>query len=143
LEKGTDYFPQVVALVRSRSKTLCQMLASMDYFWSEVVSYDSKGIEKYFLPPQAILYLSEVRAVVQSATSFSADELELLFRGQADHMQIKAAHLIHPTRLALCGQTASPGLFEVMELLGQSICVSRLDQAITYIEQLPQAGNKT
>jgi len=49
-------------------------------------------------------------------------------------MQLKAAELIHPTRLALSGRTNTPGLFEVMEILGREKCLQRLIKAIAYIE---------
>jgi glutamyl-tRNA synthetase len=51
-------------------------------------------------------------------------------------MKLKAADLIHPTRLALSGRTNTPGLFEIMELLGPEVCSTRLDQAKAYIKAL-------
>ncbi len=49
----------------------------------------------------------------------------------------KLAQLAHPTRLALTGKTASPGLFETIELIGKENSLTRLNKAIQYIENNP------
>ena len=43
--------------------------------------------------------------------------------------------LIHPTRLAVTGQGASPGLFEVLELLGRERTLARLDRLQEHLLQ--------
>ena len=63
------------------------------------------------------------------------------YRALSEKLQIKAGQLIHPTRLALTGRTVSPGIFEVMVVLGKERCLQRLDQAINYIQEKGVADN--
>ena len=46
----------------------------------------------------------------------------------------ESGEIIHPTRLALTGKTVSPGLFDIMALLGKDVCLSRIDKAIDWIK---------
>ena len=52
-----------------------------------------------------------------------------MLRSTADERGVKAALLIHATRVSVAGRAASPGLFEVLELLGQERVCARLDRA--------------
>lgn len=79
--------------------------------------------------------LAQGRACLAEVTEFTVENTEKAYRALIEELQIKAGQLIHPTRLALTGRTASPGLFEVMALLGKERCLARLEQAIEYIKK--------
>lgn len=132
---GQEYLFKVVALVKSRAKTLQDIIPMADYFFNDVFAYDAKGSEKYFKSAAAD-FLYEVMLLCESAQPFSAKEIEAQIRSLADKYEIKAALIIHPTRLALTGRTATPGLFEIMELLGKERCTVRLKRAIEFIKNL-------
>lgn len=130
-----QYALQVVKLVQPRLKTVNQFFEQAEYFFREVASYDEKGISKYWRQDGAAEILSNVADIIE-VTAFDADSLEAAFRQRAEHMRVKAASLIHPTRLALTGRTSSPGLFEVMELLGQNTCRQRIQSAQRFVAGL-------
>jgi glutamyl-tRNA synthetase len=132
-DTNREYFTRVVDLVRSRAKTLYEILDLAEYFFNPVSAYDEKGAKKYFHRPGAAEKLSAALEVVNSVNEFEAADLEADFRNKADLMSIKASELIHPTRLALSGRTMTPGLFEVMELLGRDTCRERIVKAISFI----------
>ena len=52
--------------------------------------------------------------------------METTLRGFAEARQIKLGAVAQPLRAALTGSTASPGLFEVMAVLGRDACLQRL-----------------
>lgn len=137
LEKdiNQEYFCQVVDLVRSRAKTVNEILDHAAYFFEEFDSYDEKGVEKYFRKDNSLDILYKVLEIIEENPSFTAGELEESLRLQAEKMNIKAADMIHPVRLALSGRTATPGLFEVMEILGRNRCISRVKKAIECIKK--------
>ncbi|MDD2510570.1 MAG: glutamate--tRNA ligase [Syntrophomonas sp.] len=132
-EENSVFFRQAVELVRNRAKTRDELLYALGYFFEEVEQYDEKGVKKHFGQHKASTVLSEVLEIVSSIGSFSAAELEEAFRKRAQELEVKAADLIHPTRLALSGRTATPGLFELMEVLGREKCISRLEKALEFI----------
>ena len=135
-ETTRSYFRKVVGLVRSRAKTTLEILPLASYFFSAPETYDPKGIRKYFGPAESAVYIRAVLEVVESVPEFIAAALEEGMRGKASQMEIKASALIHPTRLALTGVTNTPGLFEVMELLGRDACQARLERALKYVGEL-------
>ena len=54
-------------------------------------------------------------------------------RGLAETLGIKAPALMQATRLAVSGSSASPGLFEMLALLGRDAVVARLRRAAAYL----------
>ena len=110
----------------------------MQYFCEDVDSYDAKGVARHFKKANAVDILNTVIDIVEKSPQFEASAIEALLRQQAEIMQLKAAELIHPTRLALSGRTNTPGLFEVMEVLGREKCLQRLKKAVAYIESRSQ-----
>lgn len=130
---NNDYFIRVVALLKTRAKKLSDILCEANYFFKDDFTYDEKGLAKYFKNDKAINYLNAVLSIVSGIESFHAPDLEFKLRSTADSMGVKAGDLIHPTRLALSGRTSTPGLFEIMEILGRERCISRLERALKQV----------
>jgi glutamyl-tRNA synthetase len=63
-------------------------------------------------------------------SAFEQGPIEEALRGLAAARGVKPAIAIHPTRVAVTGKTASPGLFEVLELLGRERTEHRLATAL-------------
>ena len=124
-----DYFIQVIALIKTRAKKLGDILNEADYFFEDRFDYDEKGYNKYFKNDNATDILDAALSIVNNISEFNSVNLEEQYRSKAAAMGIKAGDLIHPTRLALSGRTNTPGLFEVMEILGREPCSKRLERA--------------
>jgi len=128
-----DYFNKVIDLVRSRARTVNEILDLAQYFFEDPTEYDKKGREKFFRPVGSQEKLAAVLEAVSQVHSFTAPQLEDAIRIKADELGLKAAELIHPARLALTGRTTTPGLFEIMELLGCQVSKARICKAMDYI----------
>ena len=122
----------VVGAVRDRVKTLVELTEAAEYYFKDVTEYDEKGRNKYFSAAAADL-LRKAQAGLAGAESFDAEHTEAVYQGLIAELGIKAGEIIHPTRLALTGRTVSPGLYDVMALLGKERCIARLNQAIHFI----------
>lgn len=129
------YFMKVIALLRSRIKIIQELWPAAEYFFADPQHYDEKGVEKYFRKPGCIERLAAVRSLA-GIQPFAAEQIEQAIRSQAESMGIKAADLIHPTRLALSGRTNTPGLFEIMELLDPDVVAERLSRAEAFVRTL-------
>lgn len=134
-EPDDAYAIQVIKLIQPRLKTVNQFFEQADYFFEEVNNYDQKGIDKYLKLDNAGEILTHVAAIIED-TSFDAESLEAAFRQRAEILSIKAGSLIHPARLALTGRTSTPGLFEVMAVLGRDVCGQRIQAAQNFVENL-------
>jgi glutamyl-tRNA synthetase len=75
------------------------------------------------------------RLITQLSTLESFDEksLEPVFRNIAGDLKIKLGKIAQPVRVALTGATRSPGLFEIMEVLGKEAVLKRLQKGLEYI----------
>jgi glutamyl-tRNA synthetase len=142
-----QHFTNIIDLVRSRAKTLNEILGLAEYFFADPPSYDSKGIDKYFRPTDSLDKLMAAGDAIRQASAFTAVELEASIRLQAEIRGWKASAIIHPARLALTGRTTTPGLFEIIELLGPKTSLDRIKRAGAYIrnsvysEKVGEAGD--
>lgn len=72
---------------------------------------------------------------LEPITSWSENQLETVIRYLAEQDGVSAGKWIHPIRLALTGFGVSPGLFELMEILGKERVLRRLDKAVCYLNK--------
>jgi glutamyl-tRNA synthetase len=126
------WLSKAVATLQERSRTLVELAQSLRYYISEEVEYEEKAGVK-FLNQKSLPLLSELREELGKMTDFSAAELEKVFTGIMERRQIKLGALAQPVRVALTGGTVSPGIFEVIEIMGREKTLKRLDKAIQSI----------
>ncbi|MDD2621304.1 MAG: glutamate--tRNA ligase [Syntrophomonadaceae bacterium] len=135
-DNNREYFVKVIRLVQNRCKTLLEFFNMADYFFEEVSSYDEKGAKKYFNHENSLKILNDLNEIIKDTGEFKADSIENDFRHRAETLNMKAGDLIHPTRLSLSGRTSTPGLFELMEVMGKEMCIKRINNAIDYVHKL-------
>ena len=84
--------------------------------------------------------LDALAARLEADREFSLESLEREMRALAAERGVKAGELIGMARVALTGRTVSPGIFEVMWLLGRERAVARLlDAARRWERESPHA----
>jgi glutamyl-tRNA synthetase len=140
-DKHQNYLIRVIELLKTRSKTINDLLADSEYFFTDPDTYDEKGSQKYF-SGEGLNRLLTIQTIISRTDVFEAARLEAELRLKAEELGIKAAALIHPARLALTGRTSSPGLFEVMEILGRDTCLRRINHAIACLKNRPGSGRE-
>jgi glutamyl-tRNA synthetase len=97
--------------------------------FGSTLSYDDKAKTKFLLSDK-VKPLEPLRALVAEITPFEALHIEQAVKAWADQAQIGLGAIAQPARTALTGKTVSPGIFEVMELLGRDTTLARLDAAL-------------
>ena len=132
LEENKEYFARLVDVVRVRVKTLQEIAEASTYFFRPIEEYDAKGAAKHFKPEAAEL-LDECAAALAALPVFDLAGTEAAYNALAEKTGLSLGKLVHPTRLALTGRTVSPGLFDVMVLLGKEKTLQRLAAAAAYI----------
>ncbi len=123
-----DWMEKVVNLVRSRSRTLVDLSEMIAPFISDQVDYEPQAVEKYLMEPELNWLLPELKNDFKALEKFEAKEIEKVLRDRAERAGIKAAVLIHALRVLVVGRAVSPGLFEVLELIGKEKVLSRIDK---------------
>ncbi|WP_430626365.1 glutamate--tRNA ligase [Sulfobacillus thermotolerans] len=131
-ESGPD-LDTVIALVRERARTLVELAQGMAYFYVRPQTFEAKGVQKHFdaTTPERLRALAEV---LSQLSTWDHDSLMAAYDAEAARLEVKRAALIHPSRLAVTGRTVGPGLFELLEVLGQKETVDRLLETATAIE---------
>ncbi len=135
--QNEDYFAKLVDVVRVRVKTLQEVADASTYFFKDVEVYDEKGVAKHF-KPEAVGLLEQCIAAVEADDVYSLETTEAAYNKIAADNNLALGKVIHPTRLALTGRTVSPGMFDVMVLLGKERTLARLRKAVEYIKGLNQ-----
>jgi glutamyl-tRNA synthetase len=125
-ELPQDYIISVVKLMKQRVSTINDFIEFGKYFFSEPEHYDQKGQLKYNNETTKKL-LSEYLNIIEHNTEFNKEFLEDELRKLAGSKGIKSGDLIHPLRLALTGISISPGIFELMEVLGKKRVILRIN----------------
>jgi glutamyl-tRNA synthetase len=74
--------------------------------------------------------LRNVRTVLADITNWETDVLKEAAKGFAEQAELKLGNVAQPLRASLTGSNVSPGIFEVMEVLGKEECLGRLDDAL-------------
>lgn len=125
------YLAKVVPLLQPRAGTLVEMVRWAEPFVreAEALSFDEGLLEK-FLTDEVREHLQTVAERLRSLEDFSQPGIEACVAGYLEEAGIKFKRLAQPIRVALTGRKASPGLFEMMEVLGRAEVVARLDRAL-------------
>jgi glutamyl-tRNA synthetase len=138
-EFGTDagqaWLGRLVELLRPRAKRLTDFIEKGRPFLVDQVEYDAQAVKKHLSSADARAHLGAVRETCATAGEFTAAALEPAVRELATARGVKAGVLIHPTRVAIVGRAESPGIFEVLELLGRERVLARIDGALATLAQ--------
>ncbi len=124
-----EWLAQLVVLVKERAKTLVDMVEWVKPYFGQVAPFEEEAAKKFLTPAVAPL-LQKLVTRFEAFPSFSKQTWEESFKNLVEEEGIKMGALAQPVRVALTGRTASPGLFEVMEVLGRERTLFRLRNGI-------------
>ncbi|TKB80888.1 MAG: glutamate--tRNA ligase, partial [Nitrospira sp.] len=125
---SAEWLEKLVVMVRERAKTLVEMVDWVTPYFGQEVAIDEEAAKKH-LTSTIVPTLTKVRDRFVADQTFSKESLEAAFKQIVEEDGLKMGQLAQPVRVALTGRTASPGLFEVIDLLGRSRTLLRLDKA--------------
>ncbi len=127
-----NWLEKVVMTVRERARTLDEMASMTVFYFVEEVEYEEEAAEK-FLTPQIVPLLKKVKDLLENTDDFGEKALHEEIKSFLDSEGEKLKSIGQPLRIALTYRKESPGIFEVMEVLGKEKVVQRIDRAIHWI----------
>lgn len=133
-EKNDVFLKRAVATLQPRSRTLKEMAEALRFYVADEVTYDKQAARK-FLSPEMLRPFQMLMERLETLDGFSEEALEKIFRGLAEELGVKLGKIAQPVRVALTGVTASPGLFEVIDILGKEVVIRRLQRACVFIQE--------
>ncbi len=128
------WLARAIKTLQERSKTLMELVRSLRYYIVEYVEFDEKAKNK-FLNDKSRDLLIELNEALSGISEFSHSSMETVFRSIIEKHGVKLGSLAQPVRVALTGGTESPGIFEVLEIVGKDKSIKRIKKAIEAIEE--------
>ena len=115
--------------LKERAKTLVDLLDAASFLWaSRPLALDDKAAT--LLTPEARALVAEILPDLEAVEPWTAEAAEQAVRGYAERKGAKLGSVAQPLRAALTGKTTSPGIFNVLAVLGREESLARLrDQA--------------
>ncbi|OQX68451.1 MAG: glutamate--tRNA ligase [Sorangiineae bacterium NIC37A_2] len=120
-------------LIRERARDLKDAAHHLDFYFRSPPVMDEKALR--LLTPEVAPRLVELAARVEASPEFTTSSLEQLFTAEVERTGLKMKDLAQPVRVALSGRTASPGLYDVMIVLGKAESCLRLRAAAELAER--------
>jgi len=133
LPSDPAWWHRLLDLLRPRAKRLTDFVELARPFLVDTVEYDSSAIAQHLSAPDVAGHLTALAVALRTVEPFDESHVEAVVRRTAAERGITAGSLIHATRVALTGRTTSPGLFEMIALLGRERTVVRLEELVNFL----------
>jgi glutamyl-tRNA synthetase len=133
LASRREWWLKLVDLLRVRARTTHDIVRQAASYFGDSIEYDAEAVAKHWKDRAGSA--SVLRAVRDrlSSTNWDAAVMEEALRKQAEELGLSSGKVFQPLRVALVGQLASPGIFDVLMVLGRERSLSRLNAAITFL----------
>jgi glutamyl-tRNA synthetase len=127
---GDDaWLAKALATLQERAKTLVDLVEQAHFYLSDHIALDPAAAKK-LLTPEIAPALQSLRETLAALDEWTVASLQRAFEAVLARHDLKLGKLAQPVRVAVTGTTASPGIFEVLEILGRERTLTRLDAAL-------------
>jgi glutamyl-tRNA synthetase len=115
--------------LKDRAKTLLELIDGAAFIFADrPLEIEPKAAA--LLTPETRELIGKLRTALEAVTDWSSETTEAAMRNFAEQNNLKLGAVAQPLRVALTGRTTSPGIFDVLAVLGREQCLARLaDQA--------------
>ncbi len=121
------YLRQVLEAMRARFETLQEFVDKSGYFFSDEYPMQEKALAKL---KEGAIFLPELREQLSRLPHMLPDSTEPLLKAFAEARGLKAAAVMQPLRAALTGSLETPGMFDLLTLLGKERVLKRIEKAM-------------
>jgi glutamyl-tRNA synthetase len=124
-----EYVKAALETCKGKFKLFGELPAYAGFYFKEEVDYDPAAAQKDFTPENKPR-LARLREALAKLEPFDADSIGNTLKAVAQELEVKAGVLVHPTRLACCGNPAGPSLYHLLAILGKERALQRIDLAL-------------
>jgi len=129
--RSDAYLKKVLELMRPRFETLKEFVEKADYFFTDDFTYEEKALKEI---KKGAEILRELKDLLSSLPDFRQETTEPALKSFAEERGLKLRHVMQPLRAAITGRLATPGMYEMLEVLGKDAVLRRLERALKLIE---------
>jgi len=124
-----SWLERMIKTLQERSRTLVELVDSAHFYLTDDIAIDEKAAKK-FLTPEVSQPLRKLIERLSALDEFSEANIESAFSGVLEEFGLSMGKLAQPVRVALTGSTVSPGIHEVIAVLGKERTIRRLQSAL-------------
>ncbi len=125
----TDYVKAALDTCMGKVKLFSELPAYAGFYFRDEIEYDAAAAQRDFIPENKPR-LAKLRDALASLHPFDHEHVGATLGAVAKELGVKTGVLVHPTRLACCGNTAGPSLYHLLAILGKQKVLSRLERAL-------------
>jgi len=123
------WMERLVVTLRERAQTLVEMAKAAEPYLVDLPVMDPEPTQK-FLTRVIAPALEQLIKRLETVSTFGKETIEPIFKAVLEEQGLKMGQLAQPVRVALTGRAISPGIFEIIELLGRNATLTRLRRGL-------------
>lgn len=135
-DKLRDKVSKVFAAVQTRVRTLEELVNASYYFFTDAPQYDQSMVQKFLVKEYVPDMLKQLLERLLPLEPFTEETIEKVFVSLQQELDIGLGKLIQPVRVAVTGTNVSPGMYEVLALLGKAKTCERIRHAYQMSKEL-------
>ena len=124
---------EIVEVQRHRAQTLAEMAEKSLFIYREPETYAPKAARQH-LRGSAQPVLHKLRSELRDLGDWTVDSTQNAVETVAEKLELKMGKVAQPLRVAVTGDSASPGIGQTLALLGRKKTLRRLDRAVEYVQ---------
>ena len=101
----------------------------------EAIEYDEKAVKKVLLKGDGLAMLKLVGEALAALTELTPESIETALRSLAEEKQVGLGKVAQPLRVAICGNTISPPIFDAVDMLGMESTLKRIELTLEKFQQ--------
>ena len=137
LEARRDWFVSLLDLLKVRARTIDDIVRQSGPFFRGTIAYDPDSVAKQWKDRAGTVnILMQARGALAGLERWEPAPMEETLRVLAERLGFgeKAGRVFQPLRVALTGLAASPGIFDVLVMLGRDRALTRIDDAVSFLQ---------
>jgi glutamyl-tRNA synthetase len=141
LDARKEWYHQLLDLLRVRSRLVDDIVRQAEPYFRDEIAYDAEAVAKQWKDAaSALMLLAATRETLTTLNDFTPVPMEESLRQLAEQKGVGGGKIFQPLRVALTGLAVSPGIFDVMVMLGKERTLSRIARAEAHLQGMI-AGN--
>jgi glutamyl-tRNA synthetase len=124
-----EYLHATIGTCREKIKLFSEMPSYAGFYYQEQFPMDSESVKTHFIAANKPR-ITRLREALSQLEPFNSDNIQSTLKGIATEFGVKPAVLVHPLRIACTGKGIGPSLYHLMEILGKTRVLQRIDKAL-------------
>src|SRR5688500_3090820 len=135
------WYLELIDLLKVRARIVGDIVRQAGPSFATDIAYDEQASRQHWKDPAVAADLLRLtRARLAAVDPWRPEAMDQALRELAEERGVAAGKIFQPLRVALTGTSVSPGIFEVLVVMGRELALRRLDNALRWLDRGPNAA---